>query len=80
MAFFNRPLRITSGPCSAYSWRMSTTDTDASGRSCTRRSITRRVYRALAAFWLLSSDGVAEPSTTSAPSFLPRTTATSRPW
>ena len=63
-----RPLRITSGPCSAYSWRMSTTETDASGRSCTRRSITSRVYRALAAFWLLSSDGVAEPSTTSAPS------------
>ena len=80
IAFFNAPLRMTSGPCSAYSWRMSTMETDASGRSCTRRSMTTRVYRALVALWLLSSDGVAEPSTTRAPAFRPRTTATSRPW
>ena len=54
IAFFNAPLRMTSGPCSAYSWRMSTMETDASGRSCTRRSMTTtcvpRVGGVVAAF------------------------------
>jgi hypothetical protein len=57
---------------------MSISSTSGSGRFITRSRISMRVYLPCAEFCQLSSDGVAEPITTTAPSSLARITATSR--
>jgi hypothetical protein len=44
-------LKMTSGPSAAYSSRMSTTVTAASGRSRTRRASTIRSYLPVMALW-----------------------------
>ena len=71
--------KICSCPVSLNSCRMSTSSTAGSGRSITRVSISIRLYRPLSAFAQLSSEGVADPSTTTASLNFPRITATSRP-
>ncbi len=80
IAFFNRPLRITSGPCSAYS--SPHVDDGHSGKRAILHAPLHqqaRVAPALPRSGCSRATGVAEPSTTSAPSCLPRITATSRP-
>jgi hypothetical protein len=57
---------------------MSTSSTSGKGRFITRSGISMRVYFPWAEFCQLSREGVAEPSTTTAPSNLARITATSR--
>ena len=59
---------------------MSTSSTAGSGRLITRVSISTRSYRPRSEFDQLSSDGVADPSTTTASFNFARITATSRPW
>ena len=57
---------------------MSISSTSGSGLFITRSRMSIRVYFPAAEFCQLSSDGVADPSTTTAPSSLDRITATSR--
>ena len=62
------------------SCRMSMTRTSGIFLSSARCGSWSSAYFPFCALWKLSSEGVAEPSTTTAPSIWPRTTATSRAW